>query len=53
MQDKTEEYVNMPLKPEVKAALAERAVENGRNMGREAATIVTKTVMRGVKSPAS
>ena len=45
-----EEYVNMPLKPEVKSALKERAAENGRNVGREAAAIVTKTVMRGKTS---
>lgn len=37
----------MPLKPEVKSALAERAAENGRSTGREAAAIVTKSVMRG------
>lgn len=36
----------MPLKPEVKSALAERAAENGRSTGREAAAIVTKSVMR-------
>lgn len=47
-----EEYVNMPLKPEVKSALKERAAENGRNVGREAAAIVTKTVMRGRTSAA-
>lgn len=41
-----EEYVNMPLKPEVKSALQERAAENGRNMGREAAAIVTKTILK-------
>lgn len=35
-----EEYVNMPLKPEVKSALKVRAAENGRNVGREAAAIV-------------
>ena len=42
-----EEYVNMPLKPEVKSALKERAAANGRPAGREAAAIVTKSVMRG------
>lgn len=42
-----EEYVNMPLKPEVKSALQERAAANGRPAGREAAAIVTKSVMRG------
>lgn len=44
-----EEYVNMPLKPEVKSALQERAAANGRTTGREAALIVTKTVMRSTK----
>ena len=47
-----EAYVNVPLKQEVKSALQERATENGRNMGREAAVIITKSVMRG-KSAAS
>lgn len=39
----------MPLKPEVKSALQERAAANGRPAGREAAAIVTKSVMRGKK----
>jgi hypothetical protein len=42
-----EYYVNMPLKLEVKCALLARAAANGRPAGREAAAIVTKTVMRG------
>lgn len=41
-----EEYVNTPLKPEVKAALLARAAENGRVAGREAALIITRCVMR-------
>ncbi len=42
-----DEYINTPVRPEVKAALRERAAENGRAIGREASLILTKAVMRG------
>jgi len=41
-----ESLVGVPLKDEVKHALSERADENGRALGREAAKIIEKVVMR-------
>ena len=39
-----EQVINVPLKPEVKRALEERAYANGRATGREAARIIEQTV---------
>ena len=44
----SEVYVNVPLKPEIKSALTQCAALNSRAAGREAAVIITKSVMRSI-----
>lgn len=44
-----EQIINMPLKPEVKKLLEKQAEANGRAMGREAAHIVERDVLKGTK----
>jgi len=41
-----EQIINMPLKPEVKKLLEKQADANGRAMGREAAHIVERDVLK-------
>lgn len=41
-----EKIVQVPLSEEAKAALENRAAENGRATGREAARIITKAVLK-------
>lgn len=42
-----EQVINVPLMPDVKAALKKQADRNGRATIREAAKIITKSVMKG------
>ena len=46
---KKEEVVNIPLPPDVKAALRKRAHANGRAMIREGAKLITDGVKKGAR----